>query len=333
MTKDVISTPLQIGPVAFRNRIALAPMSGVTDLPFRQLAHEFGAGFVVTEMVASRELVQNAAESWSRLQNSGISPHIVQLAGRDPHYMAEGARIAEAHGADMIDINMGCPAKKVIGGLSGSALMREPALALAIIEAVVGAVEVPVSVKMRLGWDEQSLNAPELAREAQELGVRMITVHGRTRMQFYEGRADWGKIARVREAISIPLVANGDVRSREDIAGILAASGADAVMIGRGAQGRPWLPGVLAGARAEPDIAEIKTIFARHYAMMLDFYGREPGLRHARKHLGWYLDGAAPHTPAALRQQILTSRSPEEAAALMDAAFDGDWSMQTPEAA
>jgi nifR3 family TIM-barrel protein len=257
----------------------------------------------------------------------------VQLAGRDPHFMAEGARIAEAHGADMIDINMGCPAKKVIGGLSGSALMREPELALSIIKAVVVAVKVPVSVKMRLGWDDQSLNAPELARGAQDLGVSMITVHGRTRMQFYEGRADWGKIRRVRDAISIPLVANGDVRSREDIAGILAVSGADAVMIGRGAQGRPWLPGVLAGARAEPEIGEIKTIFARHYAMMLEFYGREPGLRHARKHLGWYLDCAAPQTPVALRQQILTSRSPEEAAALMENAFDGDWSIETSEAA
>ena len=233
-----LQSALHVGGLEIRNRVALAPMSGVTDLPFRQLAWESGAGYVVTEMVASRELVGNTAESWSRLRNSGIEPHIVQLAGRDPHFMAEGARIAEANGASVIDINMGCPAKKVIGGLSGSALMREPDLALSLIAATVKAVTVPVTVKMRLGWDEQTMNAPELARAAEELGVRMITVHGRTRMQFYEGHADWTAIRKVREQISIPLVANGDVETKADIEGILEASGADAVMIGRGCQGR-----------------------------------------------------------------------------------------------
>jgi tRNA-dihydrouridine synthase B len=308
---EFIRSPLRIGSVAFRNRVALAPMSGVTDLPFRQLAFEFGAGFVVTEMVASRELVGNSAESWSRLKNSGIDPHIVQLAGRDPYYMAEGARIAEANGADIIDINMGCPAKKVIGGLSGSALMREPELALSLVEATVKAVKIPVTVKMRLGWDENSLNAPDLAKGAEELGAQMITVHGRTRMQFYEGRANWDLIAHVKDRISVPLIANGDVETEEDIADILARSGADAVMIGRGSQGRPWHAGVLAGARPEPDREEIAGIFERHYRMTLEFYGEQSGLRHARKHIGWYLDRFGGVLPAEKRSALLTSHDPQ----------------------
>jgi tRNA-dihydrouridine synthase B len=331
---DCIKKPLRLGAVEFRNRVALAPMSGVTDLPFRQLAFEFGAGFVVTEMVASRELVGNSAESWSRLQNSGIHPHIVQLAGRDPHYMAEGARIAEANGADVIDINMGCPAKKVIGGLSGSALMREPELALALIEATVKAVHVPVTVKMRLGWDEQSINAPLLAKAAEDFGVQMITVHGRTRMQFYEGRANWDLIAGVRERISIPLVANGDVETSEDIASILEKSGADAVMIGRGAQGRPWHAGVLAGMRPEPDRAEIADIFERHYRMTLDFHGALPGLRHARKHIGWTLDRFGGPVPPQVRTSLLTAQDPEfVTAAMRDIILDPASDTLTSEAA
>lgn len=300
-----------VGPLEIRNRVALAPMSGVTDLPFRQLAWESGAGYVVTEMVASRELVGNTAESWSRLRNSGIEPHVVQLAGRDPHYMAEGARIAEANGASIIDINMGCPAKKVTGGLSGSALMREPELALSLIAATIAAVKVPVTVKMRLGWDENSINAPMLAREAEALGARMITIHGRTRMQFYEGRADWDRIAEVRDATTVPLVANGDVETPADIADILHRSGADAVMIGRGAQGRPWHPGVLAGMRAAPDHEEIADFFERHYRMTLDFYGPEGGLRHARKHVGWYLERHAGPVASGTKSEVLTSRDPE----------------------
>jgi tRNA-dihydrouridine synthase B len=306
-----LQSAFDVGSLAIRNRVALAPMSGVTDLPFRQLASEFGAGFVVTEMVASRELVGNTAESWSRLQNSGIEPHIVQLAGRDPGYMAEGARIAEAHGASAIDINMGCPAKKVIGGLSGSALMREPELALSIIDATVKAVKVPVTVKMRLGWDEYSINAPVLAREAEALGAQMITIHGRTRMQFYEGRADWDRIAEVRDAIKVPLVANGDVETADDINEILRRSGADAVMLGRVAQGRPWHPGVLAGMRAVPDRIEITAVFERHYRMMLEFYGAELGLRQARKHVGWYLERHAGVVPPATKGGVLTSKDPE----------------------
>jgi tRNA-dihydrouridine synthase B len=311
LTQAIVDAPLMVGSVEIRNRIALAPMSGVTDLPFRKLALEFGAGFVVTEMVASRELVGNTAESWARLRHAGFKPHIVQLAGREPGLIANAARIAADNGADIIDLNMGCPAKKVIGGLSGSALMREPELALAIIEATVNAVEIPVTVKMRLGWDEASINAPELAEKAEALDVKMITVHGRTRMQFYEGRADWQRIADVRARISIPLIANGDVETQQDVAEILKVTGADGVMVGRGCQGRPWHAGVLAGSRAEPDELEAAQIFANHYAMMMEFYGQGTGVRHARKHVGWYLDRFCAALPGDLRASIMTSDQPD----------------------
>ncbi len=282
-------------------------MSGVTDLPFRQLAWRYGAGLVVTEMVASRELVGNAAESWARLRNSGIRPHMVQLAGREAQWMAQAARIAADNGADVIDINMGCPAKKVTGGYSGSALMRDPDHALSLIEATVKAVDIPVTLKMRLGWDETSINAPLIARRAQEAGVQLITVHGRTRMQFYTGRADWDAIRAVRDVISVPLIANGDVATRADALDILNRSGADAVMIGRSSQGRPWHSGVLAGAICHPEVSEIQEIVAEHYGMMLEFYGEAAGLRHARKHIGWYLDRFAAHLPPAEKAAILTS--------------------------
>ncbi|OAP46691.1 tRNA dihydrouridine synthase DusB [Sinorhizobium americanum] len=303
-----LSSSLRIGKVEIRNRVALAPMSGVTDLPFRMLAWRFGAGFVVTEMVASRELVGNAAESWARLKNSGIDPHIVQLAGREAHWMAEAAKIVEANGADIVDINMGCPAKKVTGGYSGSALMRDPDHALSLIEATVKAVRVPVTLKMRLGWDENSINAPLIARRAEEAGVQAITIHGRTRMQFYTGKADWDAIRAVREVISVPLIANGDVDTIADATEILSRSGADAVMVGRSCQGRPWHAGVLAGAAGEPTAARIAETFVEHYAMMLDFYGPEIGLRHARKHVGWYIERFAPDLPAAQKAEILTAK-------------------------
>ncbi|MFA7413728.1 MAG: tRNA dihydrouridine synthase DusB [Rhizobium sp.] len=299
--------PFQIGRVAVRNRVALAPMSGVSDLPFRQLAWRFGAGLVVTEMVASRELVLNAAESWTRFKDGDARPHVVQLAGREAHWMAEAARIAEANGADIIDINMGCPAKKVIGGYSGSALMREPDHALSLIEATVNAVKVPVTLKMRLGWDENSVNAPEIAARAENAGIQLVTVHGRTRMQFYEGRADWDAIAAVRAAVSIPLIANGDVATVEDANEILRCSGADAVMVGRACQGRPWLAGVLAGASG-PHLSEIAAIAVEHYEMMLSHYGVDVGVRHARKHLGWYLDRYAPDLASARKAEIMTAR-------------------------
>ncbi|SIQ77683.1 tRNA-U20-dihydrouridine synthase [Rhizobium sp. RU35A] len=305
-----LASPFLIGSVVIRNRVVLAPMSGVTDLPFRQLAWRYGAGLVVTEMVASRELAHNRGESWERLKGTGIRPHMVQLAGREAHWMAEAARIAEANGADIVDINMGCPAKKVTGGYSGSALMRDPDHALSLIEAVVAAVKVPVTVKMRLGWDEQSINAPEIAARAEQAGVSLITVHGRTRQQFYEGRADWDAIRRVREVLSIPLIANGDVETHGDAQEILRRSGADAVMLGRGAQGRPWHPGVFAG-RAHPVPTEMAAVACEHYELMLGFYGREAGLRHARKHVGWYLDRFAPEMAPERKAGLMTEKDPD----------------------
>ena len=310
--------------------MVLAPMSGVTDLPFRQLAWRYGAGLVVTEMVASRELVGNKQESWSRLKGAGLTPHMVQLAGREAHWMAEAAKICADNGADIIDINMGCPAKKVTGGYSGSALMRDPNHALSMIEATVNAVDVPVTLKMRLGWDETTINAPEIARRAENAGVQLITIHGRTRMQFYEGKADWDAIRAVRDQISVPLIANGDVETMDDVQDILQRSGADAVMIGRGAQGRPWHPGVLAG-HAEPGLSEITEIALEHYAMMLEFYGEGSGLRHARKHLGWYLERFAPGLAASDKVTIMTSKNPGEVADLVLRAFDAP--VETREAA
>ncbi|MFD1744423.1 tRNA dihydrouridine synthase DusB [Rhizobium helianthi] len=314
------SQPFAIGSVCVRNRMVLAPMSGVTDLPFRQIAWRYGVGLVVTEMVASRELVHNRGESWERLRSTGIKPHMVQLAGREAHWMAEAARIVEGEGADIIDINMGCPAKKVTGGYSGSALMRDPDHALSLIEAVVKAVRVPVTVKMRLGWDSETINAPVIARRAEEAGVALITVHGRTRMQFYEGKADWEAIGAVRETINIPLIANGDVLSAADAQEIVRCSGADAVMIGRGAQGRPWYPGVMAGA-LEPSCMEKAKVACEHYSMMLDFYGREAGLRHARKHVAWYLEQNAPDTPAEMKANLMTEKDPQTVLRVLEEAL------------
>ncbi|MGN6551275.1 MAG: tRNA dihydrouridine synthase DusB [Pararhizobium sp.] len=311
--KEKLASPFAIGPVRVRNRVLLAPMSGVSDLPFRRLAWRYGAGLVVTEMVASRELCRDTAQSMLRMAGEGIRPHVVQLAGREPHWMAEAARIAVDHGADVVDINMGCPAKKVIGGYAGSALMRDPALALAIVEATVRAVSVPVTLKMRLGWDETSLNAAEIARAAEASGIAMLTVHGRTRCQFYEGRADWAAIGRVRDAVSaIPFVANGDVRTAAEAALILETTAADAVMVGRGSQGRPWFCGELAGAAAVPRSPKaIADLAEEHYAAMLVHYGEAIGIRHARKHLGWYLDRHAPSVAVSQRAEIMTGTAPE----------------------
>jgi len=315
-----LAAAFSIGSVSVRNRVILAPMSGVTDLPFRRLALRYGAGLVVTEMVASRELVQDTAESWARLKSAGLKPHMVQLAGREAHWMAEAAKIAADNGADIIDINMGCPAKKVIGGYSGSALMRDPDHALTLIEATVRAVDIPVTLKMRLGWDENSINAPHIARRAEEAGIQLVTIHGRTRMQFYEGRADWDAIRAVRDVVSIPLVANGDVETAEDAEEILRRSGADVVMIGRGCQGRPWHAGVIAGHR-EPVGQEIVEIALEHYHMMLEFYGEAVGIRHARKHLAWYLDRYAPAIAVADKAKIMTSKESGEVAASFRAAL------------
>src|ERR1700710_3119370 len=246
--------PLKIGEIAVANRVLLAPMSGITDAPFRRLSAALGAGLGVSEMAASDDLVNGKPMSRLRCEAAGIGPHVVQLAGCETHWMAEGAKVAEASGADIIDINMGCPARHVTGGQSGSALMRDLDHALKLIEATIAAVKVPVTLKMRLGWDDRSLNAPELARRAEAAGVQLISVHGRTRCQFYKGEADWAAVRAVKDAIAIPLVVNGDITSFEKAVSALEMSGADAVMVGRGAQGQPWLPGQI-GRRLENGIA------------------------------------------------------------------------------
>jgi tRNA-dihydrouridine synthase B len=331
--------PLKIGDIAVANRVLLAPMSGVTDAPFRRLAAALGAGLVVSEMTASDDLVNGRPMSRLRCEATGIGPHIVQLAGCEANWMAEGARIAEAAGAEIIDINMGCPARHVTGGQSGSALMRDLDHALTLIEATIAAVKVPVTLKMRLGWDDRSLNAPELARRAEAAGVRMISVHGRTRCQFYKGEADWGAVRAVRDAVRIPLVVNGDITSFETAVSALAMSGADAVMIGRGAQGQPWLPGQI-GRRLESGIAESAPSLAeqlKHIRALYDevcsHYGLRIGLRHARKHLGWALEIAArcSRAPALTlktwREKILTSDDPHRVhRSLQDAFDDFAWS-------
>jgi nifR3 family TIM-barrel protein len=306
-------------------------MSGITDEPFRQRTHAHGAGLVVSEMVASGELAKGRAGCDLRIRHSGLPVHMVQLAGREAAHMAEGARIAAGEGADIIDINMGCPAKKVTGGYAGSALMRDLDHALSLIEAVVGAVSVPVTVKMRLGWDESALNAPMLARRAEQAGVKMVTVHGRTRCQFYQGKADWRAIARVKEAVSIPVVANGDVNSPEEAAVILERSGADAVMIGRAHYGAPWIAGSIAAraagtaANGIPETAEaLADYIVAHYEDMLSLYGVESGLRQARKHLGWYLDRHAADVPAEKRKRVLTSFEPAEVIAELRRIFSTD---------
>jgi tRNA-dihydrouridine synthase B len=285
---------IRIGPIKTRNRVFLAPLSGVTDEPFRAVAHEFGAGLVVSEMVASQELVQSRPDMVRRAKGAEkLQPFAMQLAGREARWMSEGAKVAQDMGADIIDINMGCPAKQVTGGLSGSALMRDLDHAMTLVEATVRAATVPVTLKMRLGWDHASVNAPELAQRAEAAGVRMITVHGRTRCQFYGGKADWAAIRAVRDAIKIPLVANGDGISVDNARAMLAASGADGVMIGRGAYGRPWWPGVVANQLDpgsgvdEPTLeAEMRIVGGQHEQTLVN-YGADLGNRTARKHLGW----------------------------------------------
>jgi tRNA-dihydrouridine synthase B len=326
--------PLKIGEIALANPVLLAPMSGVTDAPFRRLTAGLGAGLVVSEMTASDDLANGKPMSVLRCESAGIGPHVVQLAGCETRWMAEGARIAEAAGADIIDINMGCPARHVTGGQSGSALMRDLHHALKLIEATIAAVKVPVTLKMRLGWDDQSRNAPELARRAEAAGVQMVTVHGRTRCQFYKGSADWTAVRAVRDATSLPLVVNGDITSFEAATAALERSGADAVMIGRGAQGQPWLPGQIGRqldsgvAESVPPLSEQLAHVSALYDAVLSHYGVRIGLKHARKHLGWALEIAAQCSRAPLatlkdwRQKILTADEPATVQRSLQNAYD-----------
>ncbi len=321
--------PLTLRDTLLTSPVLLAPLAGITDLPFRTLVARFGAGLVVSEMIASQEMVQAKPSAREKAElGLGAAATAVQLAGCEPYWMAEAARMAEADGARIIDINMGCPAKKVTraagSGAAGSALMRDPDNALRLIEAVVGAVKVPVTLKMRLGWDDSQRNAPALAQMAEGAGVAMITVHGRTRCQFYKGRADWAAIGAVKQAVRIPVIANGDIVDAATAGCALKASSADGVMIGRGAQGRPWALAEVAhhvfGTPAPhvPHGTALGDMIGAHYEAMLDFYGTTLGLRVARKHLGWYLDGAEPQ----MRRAILTADDPATVLRLLPCALD-----------
>ncbi|MEM7473175.1 MAG: tRNA dihydrouridine synthase DusB [Pseudomonadota bacterium] len=307
--------------------VLLAPLAGITDLPFRNLVASFGAGLVVSEMVASQEMVQAKPGVREKAELGFDSANTaVQLAGREAYWMAEAARMVAANGARVIDINMGCPAKKVVNGYSGSALLKDLDHALTLIEAVVEATDLPVTLKTRLGWDDACLNAPELAKRAEAAGIKMITIHGRTRCQFYKGRADWAAIAAVKDAVSIPVIANGDITDAPTAKKALSLSNADGVMIGRGAQGRPWLLAQVAAelkgahAASPPEGGALTDLICAHYEAMLAFYGPDLGLRVARKHLGWYLDYAG--TGASLRREVLTAKLPAQTLKLLPMALD-----------
>ncbi len=309
-----ISDPIKIGTLTCRNRAFLAPMSGISDVPFRKLAWKFGAGLVFSEMVASEALVSGQAEMKMKALGGGLPVHAVQIAGRQAKWMALAARISEDNGADLIDINMGCPARRVTSGLSGSALMRDLDHAMRLIEAVTGAVKIPVTLKMRLGWDDQTINAPQLAQRAQSAGIAMVSVHARTRCQFYKGHADWNALKAVRSATDLPLVVNGDITDHHSAQVALERSGADAVMIGRASYGAPWLAGAIAN-RIQPNMGNgilvpesMNSIVLEHFEEVLLHYGPQIGIRQFRKHLSWYIDRfCRDNKHSQLRISMLTS--------------------------